>query len=313
MCEGVHCAFCVSKTLSSFDKNIPFVLRSRLIALMQTNVMSSTPASDSTGGTRLRKVHLTLLPPEMELDRFLSRTTGRHHSWSTENDACKLWDGVKCEDQKVVELSWTSFGLSGSVEWRFLPRTVRHVDLGRLYDVSNKLTGRIQTCDLPDSLECLIVDRNSFCGELETQTFPSAMRNFEARENCLEGSVDLTALPCGQSTLDLNNNDLSGRIFLDSLPPQLRYLYLSHNRLSGEVNLTTLPEMLLELTATGNLLIGDLDLSRLPQSLRLLHLSGNKFDGTLNCRNLPEKAQIYVRTMNIRSSEPDPLPPRVNV
>ena len=172
--------------------------------------------------TRRGKANAMLLPQVDMLERFIENITVKHQtwrstkkSWSGRNkstSACD-WEGVKCQDGEVVEISWRHMNLVGFLQWDSLPRSLLTCNLD-----SNIFTGTIQLDLLPPQLTYLWLTCNSFSGELLLNHLPHTLETLNLGYNRFEGSVDLSHLPLSLLYLCLCSNQLSGGVNLSELP-----------------------------------------------------------------------------------------------
>ena len=92
------------------------------------------------GTTKAHRVRGANLPQEYELARFVQNISNLDPSWNTSTHACD-WKGVNCDAElHVSKIMWMFMGLSGSLEWNYLCRTLRE-----FAGWDNKFTGSIAT------------------------------------------------------------------------------------------------------------------------------------------------------------------------
>ena len=105
--------------------------------------------------SRPAKVRGTFLPNEYLLANFIRGIENPHPSWTTDTPACK-WMGAYCYiENEVHALIWTELKLQGTVEWKYLPSTLRNFGLQR-----NKLRGGVDFSVLPEALTKMLIGNN---------------------------------------------------------------------------------------------------------------------------------------------------------
>ena len=162
--------------------------------------------------TRPAKVRGALnLPPEYDLEMLTKQIDGHVFSWSekssgkqkrsSRSNTLGRGDGVLYRNDEVRTIRWREYGLSGSLNWAFIPRNMRCIDVSY-----NDLTGEVEWGMLPPTLVQLWLSSNRFTGE-----------------------IDFSCLPQTLQVLDLHCNDFSGTVLFESRPKGLFYLRLSRN------------------------------------------------------------------------------------
>ena len=200
-------------------------------------------------------------------------------------DVCE-WSCVTCDDeQRATEISMLSNSVNGSLELRHLPPKVQFCNIFSFS--SNRLTGEIDSAQLPRGMKSLTLINNQITGEIKLAQLPEGMKQLDLRSNQLTGGIDLTQMPEGMKQLSLQNNQLTGEIDLTQLPEGMSGLYLENNQLTGEVDLTQLPGGLYSLNLGDNQLSGEIDLTQLPDGMNSLLLYNNELSGSLVIKGLP--------------------------
>ena len=124
------------------------------------------------------------------------------------------WDGVSFyEDGNIRQIDWEDYFRSGSVDFKWLPRTLDFIDLS-----SNSLEGKIDATDLPEGLKELRISTNNFAGSLVLNDLPPKLLMLMAQSNNFSGAIDLS-----------------------NLPPELISIYLDRNNFSAIENIIKIP------------------------------------------------------------------------
>ena len=229
------------------------------------------------------KVHKAFLAQEFYLARLVTNITNPHFSWVVDNPVCK-WDGVLVsKNGDIDKILWSFRALQGHMNFAYLPKTLRSVELRK-----NLLVGRLNLGREADHLERIDLDHNSLDSELALGALPRKLRSFWAQFNQLHGGLDLTALPQMLTELMLDRNKFSGAVFFGALPSTLSQLWLGHNNLEGCLDLSVLPDSLDTLQLHNNSFTGRLDFSRVPSSIKQLALARNKFEGEVDISQLTD-------------------------
>jgi hypothetical protein len=154
-------------------------------------------------------------------------------SWNSTTPTCQ-WQGVTCENGRVVELHLPAAGLMGNLPSGALGNLSALRTLSLRY---NALTG-----PLPDDLSRLVelraiyLQHNSFSGDLPASLF--ALKNLvrlDLAGNKFTGEIppDFNKL-VRLGTLNLENNDLRGEIPKLDLPALSKF-NVSYNQLNGSI------------------------------------------------------------------------------
>ncbi|GJN30747.1 hypothetical protein PR202_gb19082 [Eleusine coracana subsp. coracana] len=154
-------------------------------------------------------------------------------SWNSTTPTCQ-WQGVTCENGRVVELRLPAAGLMGALPSGVLGNLSALRTLSLRY---NALTGPV-----PDDLSRLVelraiyLQHNGFSGELPAPLF--ALKNLvrvDLAGNKFTGEIspDFNKL-VRLGTLHLENNDLTGEIPKLDLPA-LEQFNVSYNKLNGSI------------------------------------------------------------------------------
>ena len=206
----------------------------------------------------------------------------RNQGWLINPGVC-YWDGIRCADGHVVEISLYNNQLSGPLT----PRIGDFPELRRLYLSTNGLTGSLppelgQLTHLND----LDLASNDFTGG-----FPLALTGLSELQRLFMGYNQLTGpLPAETGNLtSLQELRLYGNQFSGALPPELgdlpnlKVLWADNNQFAGPIppelgNATALEEIYLgynQLTGPLPASLGNLT------NLRQLNLTNNLLDGSL--------------------------------
>eukprot|EP00009_Paramoeba_aestuarina_P001523 CAMPEP_0201513252 /NCGR_PEP_ID=MMETSP0161_2-20130828/5343_1 /ASSEMBLY_ACC=CAM_ASM_000251 /TAXON_ID=180227 /ORGANISM="Neoparamoeba aestuarina, Strain SoJaBio B1-5/56/2" /LENGTH=217 /DNA_ID=CAMNT_0047909389 /DNA_START=26 /DNA_END=679 /DNA_ORIENTATION=- len=142
------------------------------------------------------------------------------------------WKGLKMDDREedIWGIRWANLGLEGSVELKWLPRTVDLLMLAK-----NSLSGSIDLSVLPVEMEVLDLSSNMFLGEVCLKNLPVTLNILSLHENRFCGAIDVSCLPLGMNHLTLGNNMFEGHTDFSKLPDKLNELDVSHTKLSGEI------------------------------------------------------------------------------
>lgn len=226
-------------------------------------------------------------------------------SWNQSVPVCK-WPGIKCEDQRLVELDLRSKGLGGSIspsignltflrsiylqDNRFhgnIPSEISHLSrLQNLNFTNNLLQGEIPS-NLSHCLDLRVVEINfNFLGGRIPETLGSLSKltRLSLYSNNLHGTIpsqlgNLSLL----EILSLGTNHLQGTIpeSVGNLR-NLKWFGIGLNNVSGRVpasvyNISTLTDLVIPYNQlTGSL---PLDIGLTLRSLRIISVGGNLFTG----------------------------------
>ena len=197
-------------------------------------------------------------------------TTGWDEGKAGEScDPCNFqgapWEGLKCENDRVVELDFANSALSSS----------------------NNVTGPLYDIQLSE-LRTLSLHANRLSGAIPNFTGLPQLEKLVLSSNDLNQEIpDFSAIP-ELKHLDLNRNKLSGEIPDFSNLAQLESLILSLNSLEGMPNFSILPELTILNASYNNFLVFDnIDFSAIPK-LHSLYLRSVTLPDTIhNFSNLP--------------------------
>ena len=131
------------------------------------------------------------------------------------------------------------FRCGGSLDFRFVPPTVRRLEVNHML-----ISGTVDTTTLPSVPESLEIPINSFRGSLSIEGLPLSMTCVDVQSNKLEGSLHLELLPPAMEVFHADGNNFSGTVNLSALPSKLRTLSLEENNLSGKIELRNIPKPL---------------------------------------------------------------------
>ena len=180
--------------------------------------------------------------------------------------AIQEWTGVSFDNKGYVSaISWYRGTLfraiftddedeiyckkGGSVDFRYIPHSVRYLDMGGL------------------DLE----------GTIDTEILPRGLLSLEIMENILEGNFTLSSLPPAIQSISIQTNEFVGSLPLHELPSSVLEFNAHQNFFSGSIEIHRLPLSIRQLRLEKNDLHGDLDMRFIPDSLRLLDIRGCKF------------------------------------
>ncbi|KAG6512759.1 receptor protein kinase-like protein ZAR1 [Zingiber officinale] len=211
---------------------------------------------------------------------------GSMASWnSTASDPC-AWNGVTCQEGKVVAIALPRSHLLGSLP----PSLSALAALRRINLRSNRLRGLLPPgLFSASSLQSLVLSGNSFSGAIPDEVGSlSSLQIFELSNNFLDGTIPASIAHCKRlRLLDLSRNNFSGALpagFGTNLTA-LERLDLSYNRLNGSI-----PR----------------DLGNLSSLIDTLDLSHNDFSGSIpaSLGNLPERIYVDLAFNNLSGSIP---------
>lgn len=207
-------------------------------------------------------------------------------NWNSSSLNPCAWNGVTCQDEKVVSLSIPNRNLAGSI----------HPSLGSLHSLrhinlrNNKLFGFLSPdLFLAQGLQSLVLLGNSLTGSLPSEIGAlSYLQSLDLSQNLFFGSLPNSLLECKRlKVLDLSHNN-----FTNSLPVGfgssligLEELNLSYNKFNGSIP-------------------GDIgNLSNLQGTADFSH---NQFNGLIpeSLGSLPEKIYIDLTYNNLSGAIP---------
>ncbi|XP_074584252.1 receptor protein kinase-like protein ZAR1 [Curcuma longa] len=207
-------------------------------------------------------------------------------SWnSSASDPC-AWNGITCQEGKVVAIALPRSHLLGSLP----PSLAALAALRRINLRNNRLQGRLPPGLFSTaSIQSLVLSGNSFSGAIPAEVGSlSSLQIFEISNNFLDGTVPASIAHCKRlRLLDLSRNNFSGAVpagFGTNLTA-LERLDLSYNRLNGSI-----PS----------------DLGNLSSLSDTLDLSHNDFSGPIpaSLGNLPERIYVDLAFNNLSGSIP---------
>ena len=127
--------------------------------------------------------------------------------WTQLEVDCCLASGITCLSQRVTEIGWYSYGLTGFINGTAIPTLVKIIDL-----FSNSLTGNFPV--LPSGLQYLDLSENRLYGTLPT-SLPLGLTTLFIDDNYLSG--DLPVFPSSLVTLGLGYPGSTGTHFTGTL------------------------------------------------------------------------------------------------
>ncbi|KAJ7978361.1 putative Lrr receptor protein kinase [Quillaja saponaria] len=268
----------------------------------------------------------------------------RSKDWPKKADPCLIWNGVKCENGRVVGINISGFRRTriGRQNPQFAVDALTNLTLLESFNASEFLLPgpipdwfgqRLPSLEVLDLRSCsvngaipsslgnltnltsLYLSRNNLTGMIPTSLSQlSGLLVLDLSQNSITGSIPSSFASLGNlSFLDISNNYLSG-----SIPPvigtlsKLQYLNLSSNGLTSSI-----PAPLGDLSSLIDLDLGANSLSGLvPVDLRGLRnlqrmvLGNNLLDGPLLENLIPTPSQLQVvvlRYNNLTGALPDIL------
>ena len=179
--------------------------------------------------SRRGKVSSAVLSPYHRMIHVIANLEREENvqSWENEPDVCQ-WRGIECVNDTISTISWSNFGIGGSVALQHLPLTTNRINLS-----FNKLIQVYGLDELPSEMNEFISAKNPLVGTLDLCCMPRTMTHYVISETQLNGSLDFTNLPPTLGFLSLRLNKFSGAIDLSKLPESLSTLWLQGNFLSG--------------------------------------------------------------------------------
>ena len=212
---------------------------------------------------------------------------GSLSNWNSENQNPCSWNGVTCDDNKVVvSLSIPKKKLLGYLPSSLgLLSNLRHLNLR-----SNELSGNLPVeLFKAQGLQSLVLYGNFLSGSIPNEIGDlKFLQILDLSRNSLNGSIPESVLKCNRlRSFDLSQNNLTGSVpsgFGQSLA-SLQKLDLSSNNLIG--------------------LVPD-DLGNLTRLQGTLDLSHNSFSGSIpaSLGNLPEKVYVNLAYNNLSGPIP---------
>ena len=187
-------------------------------------------------------------------------------------DVCE-WSCVECDkDERVIGIK-ESQNADGPLRVCYIPPKVSKF---RIH--GDKLTGSIDTADLPRSMIQISLSGKQLTGSLDLTELPENITGIYLNDNKLSGSIHLTKLPKTMKKLSLYLNKFTGSIDLRNLPDGMRQLFLHKNQLSGSLHLSHLPREMSCVILQRNLFTGPFIATDLPPRIHEINAIGNKFD-----------------------------------
>ena len=241
-------------------------------------------------------------------------------------DACE-WPGLSCDARgRVISVSIVSNAsnfVKGSLDFAYTPPHAKRLSCAGVI-------ATVDTEKLPESIEELIRDSETFTGTIDMRSLPQNLTEVCVSKCGFTGSIDLTALPqrihrivmefCAFSGslilpdhrnqlpltlafMRFSHNSLEGALLLTNLPPGMLELFLGGNHFSSTVELDCLPDSLEDVILRENRLYGEINLDKLPARLIYLMLDKNHFVGSISLAHLPESLECLSLSENQLSGE----------
>ncbi|KAI7738588.1 hypothetical protein M8C21_014574 [Ambrosia artemisiifolia] len=237
-------------------------------------------------------------------------------NWEDNPDPCNGWDGIRCKDSRIISITLTSMGLSGTLSG----------DIGQLTELQildlsyNPLTGSLtpQIGNLNKLTNLLLVDCNftgplpETLGSLENLVFMSL--NLNHFTGSIPPSIgNITSL----YWLDLADNQLTGSIPVSSrttpgldMLTNARHFHVGGNKLSGAIPEQLFhPNMkLIHLLFENNQLTGPIpDTLGLVTSLEVVRLDRNSLTGNVpsNINSLTGLFELFLSNNLLTGPVPD--------
>ncbi|KAL3501774.1 hypothetical protein ACH5RR_036223 [Cinchona calisaya] len=211
---------------------------------------------------------------------------GSMNNWNYSDETPCFWNGITCNDQKVVSVSIPKKKLTGFLSASLGSLSeLRHVNLR-----NNKFFGSLPAeLFAAQGLQSLVLYGNLFSGKIPDEIGKlSYLQALDLSENFFNGSLPVSLLQCKRlRVLDLSQNNFSGFLpkgFGTNLV-LLERLDLSYNKFGGSI-----PS----------------DLGSLSNLQGTVDLSHNLFNGSIppSLGNLPEKVYIDLTYNNLSGPIP---------
>ena len=187
---------------------------------------------------------------------------------------------VSCNEQgQITKARNPLFAAAGSITLDYLPPLIKDFSVSNLLRHDNRLTGTLETANLPAMLESFAARSQALSGSIDFWTLPLDIDTFDVSDNHFEGSCDLTALPPKMKYLMLSQNKFCGSVSLQSLPADFQNLYLNACQFHGPISLNNLPNRMNMLDISENAFSGEFALTSETPCLSVC-AEGNAFVGT---------------------------------
>lgn len=163
------------------------------------------------------------------LDTFGDESIRQQLNWKDVGCCISPWTGIKCKDGNIVEIELSDMQLSGTIDLKNLPKSLKVLNLH-----GNKFTGHVdmeQLIKLP-SLKILDLSFNyNLNGILNVNKLPKSLQKISLNHNKFHGNVDFAKLQqlSSLSNMDLCNNQFKGSVDLRNLPSTMWGLFLEGN------------------------------------------------------------------------------------
>ena len=138
---------------------------------------------------------------------------------------CQGWEGVKCENKVIRELSF-SYRALPNLNIEYLPRTLRFFRV-----VSCKQKFHLNTRRLPADVEVIGLMANYIRGTVDMYGLPSNLRNLNLSNNKITGPIQIYPLPTHMTHLNLCSNRIRQHtVYYHKIPKRLSALRLKGGR-----------------------------------------------------------------------------------
>ncbi|XP_076912813.1 receptor protein kinase-like protein ZAR1 [Bidens hawaiensis] len=233
--------------------------------------------------TSLNNEGLTLLTFKHSI---LQDPHGSFTNWNPSNDTPCTWNGITCEDQRVISLSLPKHNLLGPISPSLGSLSqLRHLNLR-----NNRFMGHLPIHLFnAQNLQSLVLYGNMLSGSVPYQVFNlNYLQKLDLSDNMFNGSLPVSIVNCKRlKVLVLGHNSISGS-FPDGFGLNFNFLEkldVSHNMFSGLI-----PK----------------DLGNLTSLKDTLDLSHNMFSGSIpyTLGNIPEKIYIDLTYNNLSGPIP---------
>jgi len=200
----------------------------------------------------------------------------KHNTFWLTNTSCCNWYGIKCDNNRVSEITLVSNNVSGG--FPDLNNTLQFLNKIDMYD--NSITGNLNQLLNFKSLAVIDLGTNLIVDELPDQLFQSDVLIYiNLMENMLYGTI--SEINCPQlKNIFLSDNNLSGN-FPTIVSSNLYDIFIANNNLVGIPDTFNTTPKLDRLILNNNNILGTLPKSLVNTRIRSLDLSNNNFFGEI--------------------------------